>query len=283
MADDNLTLGREFLADLLAKSVTDADVKGQIEETLKNPAAQALVEGIGAGAKRDRHFSQGMDQMAQEKARLAQLQENLETWRGQLTEWEKTEKGSIEAAKQALAVEKARQQAGYDPLDPGAPVPTAPPAPDLSGYITKEQHEQGLKEAIARLSQEAVPFIVAQNTLAMKHYQTFGEVLDMDPLLADPRVNQLGLQGVYDAQYADRYKDKAEAAEKAREAELREKIRTEERQSLLSTHPYPVASTPPPSTLDGLQTEDAPTGGPSVESMAAQYQAAVAREQAGGS
>jgi hypothetical protein len=119
--------------------------------------------------------------------------------------------------------------------------------------ITKKQFE----EHLATMERGAVGFIAESNVLALKHYQQFGEVLNISELLADPNVQRIGLQGVYQAKFAEQIKAKADAAQTARDEALRKEGADKARADLAaSRHPYPVVGNEP-SSLDALEAAQA--------------------------
>lgn len=123
------------------------------------------------------------------------------------------------------------------------------------------------------LERGAVGFIAQANVLALEHYKAFGEVLDITDLMADKRIQQIGLKGVYADKFAPQLKAKVDAAQTARDAAIREEGAKLERERLASAqHPYPVVGNEP-SALDAI--EAARTGKQpevkSVDAMASEY------------
>jgi hypothetical protein len=119
----------------------------------------------------------------------------------------------------------------------------------------------------------AVAFIAEANILAVKHFKEFGDVLDITKLLADKRVQQIGLQGVYAEQFKEPIAAKAKAAEDARAESFREEGRMTERERIARTRqPYPVVGNEP-SALDAIEasrTGEKPVV-KSLDDMAAEY------------
>lgn len=142
------------------------------------------------------------------------------------------------------------------------PDPNAPKAEPK--YVTPE--------ALADLERGAVAFMDELSDLKLQHFQQFGELLDARKLLQHPKVQQLGIRGVY----AEVHKPQldARAAKQAQEAE--DKIRLDERTKVLAQsasqhHPYPIRGNEP-STLDRF--ERAPDQAPkvaTVDDMANEY------------
>ncbi len=130
-----------------------------------------------------------------------------------------------------------------------------------------------LDTRIGTLEREALGAITEFNTLSLQHYQQFGEVLDLNKLMADKRVQQIGLRGVYQDLYKEPIKAKADAAQAARDEAIREEGRKAERERIAGAqHPYPVSGNEP-SALDAIE---AARGGKqvavsTVDDMAAAY------------
>lgn len=132
--------------------------------------------------------------------------------------------------------------------------------------------EKSLNERLDLMERGAVGFIAEANALTMKHFQQFGEILNMQELLADKRVQTIGLQGVYADKFKDQIKAKADAAEAVRAEALREEGRVAERTKYANRAPYPVVGNEP-SALDGIEAARAGEQPKvkSVEDMSAEY------------
>lgn len=110
-----------------------------------------------------------------------------------------------------------------------------------------------LDKMFAETERGAVGFIAEANVLTLKHYKEFGEILNITDLLADKRVQQIGLQGVYADKFKDQIATKTKAADDARAEAFREEGRKAERERLASTRsPYPVVGNEP-SALDAIE------------------------------
>jgi len=174
----------------------------------------------------------------------------------------------FETRKADLAeLDTLRQKVAAGDPNPHPPNPTPTTIP--ADAITKKQ----LEDHLATMERGAVGFIAESNVLALKHYKDFGEVLNITELLADPRVQQIGLQGVYQAKFAEQIKTKADAAQAARDEALRKEGADKARAELAaSRHPYPVVGNEP-SSLDALEAAQAgqkPTV-KSLDDIAAEY------------
>lgn len=177
------------------------------------------------------------------------------------TEWFQERQADL-AALDALRVENADLKTKVTTVvtDPTKPVVDA---------ITKKQ----LDDTLGETERGAVSFIAEANSLTLKHFKEFGEVLDITDLLKDKRVQQIGLRGVYADTFKDQLKAKADAAEAARV----DAIRKEERTKVLAEvagahHPYPVVGNES-SSLDAIEAARAGQSPAvkSVEDMTSEY------------
>jgi len=234
----------QYIAGVLA-AVPEAD-RGKVEARLieleEGGLRQADYSKLSAEAQKakqqfDALYAQNMDWFETRKADLAEL----DTLRQKVAAGDRT------------------------PTPTPTPTPTTVPA----DAITKKQ----LEDHLASMERGAVGFIAESNVLALKHYKDFGEVLNITELLADPRVQQIGLQGVYQAKFAEQIKTKADAAQAARDEALRKEGADKARAELAaSRHPYPVVGNEP-SSLDALEAAQAgqkPTV-KSLDDIAAEY------------
>ena len=171
-----------------------------------------------------------------------------------------------QAAMKELDVLRARTTTG-DP-NPLRVDPTKP-NPDL---MTKKEI-QDLFEVTER---GAVGFIAEANTLTLRHFKDFGDILNINDLLTDPRVQKIGLQGVYQDKFKEQITAKVKAADDARAEAFREEGRKAERERFASQRGpgYPVVGNEP-SSLDALEAARASGDGKvqvkSLDDIAAEY------------
>jgi len=233
-----------FLAGILA-TVPEAD-RGK---------AEARLEALEAGELKQSDYSR----LANEANAAKQKFDDLYT---KNTEWY-TQRQTDLAELDDLRAKVAAGIVGDPAVKPVVVVP-----PDV---ITKKVFE----ETLAATERGAVGFIAEANGLTMKHFQQFGEILNINDLLTDPRVQQIGLQGVYADKFKDQIKAKADAAETARQ----DAIRKDERTKVLAEvagqhHPYPVVGNES-SSLDAIEAAarsgDSKVVVKSLDDMAAEY------------
>ena len=226
------------------------------DPTVRAARAEELGEAglmtLGNNVLRQDEFSRSMNELAgqrtateTEAAKARALYDSNKEW------WD---------AKQAEMAELDALRAQVAGKPAGTPDPTKPEPK----YLTAED--------LAQTERGAVAFIAEANRLTMQHFQQFGEILDINALLGDKRVQQIGLVGVY----AEKFKPQLDAKAAERAAAAEEKIRADERQKIATAsasqhHPYPVRGNEP-STLDRFErpADQAPKVA-SVDDMAAEY------------
>lgn len=224
-------------------------------ELANNAEAVEALKVVGDSALMRADYSRQTQELQQEKART-------ESWRGDLTKWQ-TDHVEL------LKLGEAAKSRGWSP---DAPDPTTaiqtPKAPDLPADVIRAGDLESREQQVVR-------YVSAAVRLAGKHQQALGEVLDIDELINDPRVKTLGIQGVYDAKYADRYAEKAKLSTDAERAKFEADIRADERKRLANRPLTPVGQDTSP--LDALTTPtDKRPGSVSAEDLATEYEMLVA-------
>jgi len=229
---DVLGVGKEFIDSVLAK-IPEAH-RGAVAAAFADPEAAPALQAIGEGTLRQADYSRQLDATMAHKRKL--------------DDWWAANEPLVKKGKEALARETA-----------GDPDPTNNPNPaNLAGkgFLSREE---ALKIVDER-EMGAGRFIITTQSLALKHLHEFNEVLDLNALLNDPRVNELGLERLYQTKYAERYQKKAQAAEDTRINGIVEAKVAEERKKFASRPPYPVSPNDPGSPLDVLEAKQADTG-----------------------
>lgn len=227
-----------------------ASVLAHVPETDRAKADQALT-ALEEGGLRQADYSRLAAEAKAEKEKFDGLYTKN-------VEWLEANKAAL-AEREALAAKLAELEA--------APPPTKVDLP--KDLIT----QKALTEVLNTMERGAVGFIAEANALTMQHYQQFGEILDMKALLADTRVNQIGIQGVYQDRFKEQIKAKVDAAQATRDEALRVEGETRARAALAASHhPYPVVGNEP-SALDAIEAAragKAPTV-TTVEQMADEF------------
>lgn len=158
-------------------------------------------------------------------------------------------------------------------LDAAAKGRTGDPAPQPTGLDMK-----AVEELVNKREEGVAAYMAATTDLALKHFQEFGERLNLTDLLGDPEVRKIGILGVYDRKYAAKYQEKASKAETDRvEAKVAERL-VEERKKFSSAAPYPV-SAHDPSPLDVLESPNPGAEKFSPQALTDEYNQLVARRQ----
>jgi hypothetical protein len=134
---------------------------------------------------------------------------------------------------------------------------------------------KSLTDRLTRMEREAVGYITESQMLTLKHFKDFGEVLNVNELVTDPRAQQIGIQGVYNEKFKEQIAAKLKAADDAKAEAFRvegEK-RAMERMASQRGPGYPVTGNEP-SSLDALEAARASgtkVSETSVDQMAAEF------------
>ena len=229
---DRITKGREFFSQV-AQHLPD-DLRAGFETFLASgdQNAQNVLATIGDGTLRQDAFSREMDGLRQTKTALEQ-------WRDQLQQW-------------------AVDQGATTPTDMTA-APRATPAatPAASGGLTREQTLELFQGEMGRREVYFAKYVADATLLATRHFQQFGEVLDINSILAHPKLGELQLEGAY----RDLHKDKIAAKSAAEADKARDDLKRQVREELLaeqgtqSALPYPIGDGSSP--LDHLGKDPA--------------------------
>lgn len=241
-----------------------AELQTAAKDLFSKPEAATALDVLGESAMMRSDYSRAQDALRQETERLTQ-------WHGELKSW-------FEPRQSLVALGEAAQKAGWSPeSDPS--VPPGPRGGDLPADVLRKAD---FEKAITEREVGVANFIAAVTPLAVKHYQTFGEVLDVQALLADPKVREIGILGVYEAKHADRLAEKAKAAEDARINTIVTERLAEERKKLGDPR-FPTSRATEESPLAALsraQAEKNGTAGADPADLADMYTDLVAKSQA---
>lgn len=215
---DRITKGREFFSQV-AQHLPD-DLRAGFETFIQSgdQNAQQVLATIGDGTLRQDAFSREMDALRETKTAL-------ERWRDDLAAWANAREADTAAPADPLAT-------------PRATAATAAPGTGVSkdDVLSLFNQEMGRREIYF------AKYVADATRLATQHFQQFGEVLDINQILAHPRLAELQLAGVY----AELHKDKIAAKSAAEQAKEREALKQTLREELLAEQgpgtkvPYPI-------------------------------------------
>ena len=221
---------KAFIAQVLGK-IADPGLKAQAEVVFNNADVQAqLKDGVAGQSEIDRQLADlrtKAEAATQAKADLDARETALGKWHTDLTGWRKDNE-------ELVAVGAEAKKAGWKPGTlPPANQPNAGELP--AGVMTEEMY----LERTATMEQAFLGFQSAQNDLMRRHFATFGEILDVTPLLKHPEIRTLGLDGVYAQLHKEALAAKATEAQKKHDDD----IRADERQKVAAANaqlPYPL-------------------------------------------
>ena len=248
---DVLAAGKQVLQELMGK-LPEGD-RAAVEGILAKPEAADAVKYLGDGLLRRQDHSARLNDLNAETARLTKSHADLTTW--------------YEGNKKALELGAKAIEAGWTPSSPATDPATVLPADvvrkaDLDKIL--DQREMG-----------AARYFDVTERLRLQHMRQFDEILNVTDLLTDPRIPQLGVEGVYQAKYADQLKTRADAAEAKRIKDLVDKGMAEERRRFANAPVAPVAGQSP-SPLDSLAPTTTDVAPGLVDKAVDEYQRLVA-------
>ena len=234
-----------------------AGVLALVPETDRAKAEARLIE-MEEGELRQSDYSKVVSEARAAKVAADKLLADNQAWFAER-----------KAALEEVDTLRARVAEGTTHVDPLKPTPEFKLPEDV---ITAKK----MQERLNVVEREAVGFIAQTNALTMKHYQQFGEILDINDLLADPRVQQIGLQGVYAEKFKDPIAAKAKAADEAKAEAFRVEGEKRALERLASQRGpgYPVVGNEP-SSLDAIEAArlagDGKVSVKSLDELADQY------------
>jgi hypothetical protein len=236
--------GQAFINELLARIPEDR--RGAVAEAMN--AAPDAINFLGDGALRQSEFSRKMEQVQKDHTAL--------------TAWYEENQALLERGRLATT------SPVITPVTPTTPATPSFGQKDVEGILN--QRELSYAQVTAQMT-----------TLASRHLHEFGEVLDVSTLINDPKVGQLGLEGVYREKFAPRYAEKAAKVQSAAiETEVQKRLGEERAKSAqfpFPTGPRDPMDVSPLETLEAEQQKAESPRGPSVQEMADAYTAAVSK------
>lgn len=225
-----------------------------VRQARSEELGEAGLLALGNNVLRQDEFSRSMNELGSQRTALTTKEAEATALYESNKAWYEQKQAELQELEQLRA-----QVAGN-----GGGNPNPNPKPAEPKYLTAED--------LAATERGAVAFIAEANALTLQHFQQFGEILDIQTLLADKRVQQVGLRGIY----AEKHKAQLDARAEKLKQEAEDKIRLDERTKVLASqasqhHPYPVSGNEP-STLDAFErpTDQRPAM-KTVDDMAAEY------------
>lgn len=258
--------GQTFLAGVIAK--LPAELQAQAKELFEKPEAKDAVIIVGDGALARPDYSKAMDGIKTKETELTAKFTELNTW--------------YEANKAALDEYKTMKPE-YDRLKAGG---NGDPDPDPDRKPIDVQ--KVVDETLTTRERDYAGFVMFAQTLAAKHYQMFGEVLDGNALMSNPKLGKpiagqpgrvFSLQDAYNESFGERVQQKVKEAEDKRINDEVEKRMAEERKKLIA-QPFPIRDATP-SVLDTFATKEG-SAAHTVDTAVAEYER-LQSTRAGGS
>jgi hypothetical protein len=257
--------GQSFLAGVLSK--LPAEQRTQAEAIFNAAEAKDAVVLIGDSTLARSDYSRSMDQLREKEGALNEYYQRLDGW---YTD----NKAALEAA-------RGNGNGGGDPTPPHTPQPQ----PGPGGMISAADARRIADEAVNEAGRDYIAVTAFLTSQAGRHMHMFGEPLDMQELVANPKLGKpvygqpgriYSLQDAYTEKYGERLRAKQQEAEDKRINDEVEKRIGERIKQTTSTHPFPLRAESSP--LDALQTKDGPAVH-TLDSAVAEYERLVAAKQ----
>jgi len=242
------------LADLILAKLPES-LRVKVSEALSAPEAADAITELGARGLAQSDYSKHLDDIRVQMEELEAKQAEFEDLYQRNVTWRRDNQAALDEA--------ARIKAGVKVEDKKVePPPIGVSKEELAAFM--EERERA-----------AANYLGLQNSLTLKHFQDFGEVIDTRELLQDRNLGKprpdggvYGLLDAYHTKYGARLKEKSEKDESARIDKLvNEKLQAE--RAKFSQQPFPLRNAEP-SVLDAF-TDDKRSERYTVDSAEAEY------------
>lgn len=271
MAVKGAAAGKSFLAGVLARLTPEDRAKGEAAlQQLEALGGGTVITAIGDGTLAQEDFSRQSDELRTQGEQLTARQQEqdqrdqaLQQWHTDLTGWYTENKDLVETGR------KFKKN--------GSPSPTPTPTPTpLPAGLTEEQYNErmaGERAAFLGFSRD-------QNVITREHFQRFGEIVDLEPLLRHAQIAQVGLMGVYELVHKDRL-DKWKTEQQTKHDKEIGDAAVRKFQESQAQLPYPTPTgVGSGSPLDALEAKSSQ---PVVDAAVAEYNRLVAARHTTGS
>jgi len=253
--------GQSFIAGVLAK--LPESLRAQAEAVFSAAEAKEAVAQIGDGALARSDYSRSMDALRSQESELTGYYERLNGWYAD-------NKSALDRARELVA-------AGGTSRPQPAPAPAPAPAPTAMAGLSPEEIRAIANDAINEAGKDYIAVTAFLGTQGGRHSHLFGEPLDMNELVANPKLGRpiagqpgriFSLQDAYTEKYGDRLAAKQKEAEDQRiNAEVEKRL--SDRTRATATHPFPLRAEASP--LDVLTTKDG-SAAHTLDSAVAEYE-----------
>lgn len=250
-------LGKAFLDELVAK--LPADKQEALRTTLSSPEAVAALEHAGSRLSPLDEERQRLDET---RTRLTSHEQRLTDWQGRLGAWKTDTEKALGEREQQISTREA-----------GGGPPANQQLPANGSTVTKEEVAKLIQDIVAPREAGYVAYVADATRFASFHQLQFKEPLDVSAIVRNPKIGELGFEGVY----REMHKEKLDKYAADQVAADRAKLKDELRRELVSESPvdmpYPLGEGSP---LDVLSMDPAqrPKGDPAT--AARMYEQAVA-------
>ncbi len=214
--------GQTFMQSVLA--ALPEEKRAAVLPLFQGDDVDGALEMAGAGFMRQEDFSRQSNELGEKTKEVENHWNRLNTWHaGKKTELEEVETLRTQVTELQAAAGAGGGNGGGPGVKPGDVKPAATMTRDEliatmgldpAKIVTAEQ----LTEVVGNIERGMLSFYQQANPISIEHYQTFGEVLDVEAVFKHPQVQTIGFK----AAYLDVHKDKFEA-KAVKEAEAHDK------------------------------------------------------------
>jgi sulfur transfer complex TusBCD TusB component (DsrH family) len=287
--------GQQFLAGVLSK--LPAEQQAQAKAIFEAAEAKDAVSLVGDGALARSDYSRSMDQLREKEVALTDYYTRLNTWYADnqtaLDQARQLASDPRQAQLQPLQQQpqqpQPQQQYYLQPNQlqpqPQPQLPYDPAALAAAGNLSREEIRRIADDAVNEAGKDYIAVSAFLATQGARHSHLFGEPLDMNELIANPRLGRpiagqpgrvYSLQDAYLERYGTRLMEKQKEAEDKRINDEVEKRLGDRIKQQTSVHPFPLRHESSP--LDVLSTKDGPAVH-TLDSAVAEYERLVSAKQ----
>ena len=272
---DVLASGKAVLTEWISK-LPEAD-RAAAQAIVDKAEAQDAVKHVGESALRQSDYSRVMAELQEKVTKEDAYHTELETWAT-------TKAAELKALQDYKALHPEQPAGGtHVPNNPDPATATIQSAAPADPTKTRDEIVTQIRKEMDAREQDYAAFLAESQPLGIRHFQQFGEVLDLRKLMTHPEIGKVGLKGVYDIVFADQLRAKVDAAKAAEVKAIEEAAYARARSDLLAQG---AVVFPPPtdggSPLEVLGRKPA-EGTPPIDLARAatqEYEAAVAKANA---
>ncbi len=219
------TAGQTFMQAVLA--ALPEEKRAQVLPLFQGEDVDGALELAGAGYMRQEDFSRQSNELGEKTREIENHWTRLNTWHA-------GKKGDLDEVEALRTQVTELQAAAGTPPGNGIPPKSGDVKPaakmtreellqtlglDPAKIVTAEQ----LQEVIGNVERGMLSFYQQANPISIEHYNTFGEVLDVEEVFKHPQVPTVGFKAAYLDVHQDKFEARAKKEAEAHDTEVAEK------------------------------------------------------------